>query len=115
MPAISEPTTIPSLALLSIATDAASPVNDRLAMKSDTVNPIPPSSDTPAIIFQSVPAGIEAILSLTHSQENENMPKNLPTTKLIMIVKLTPWNIDAISKSPKKMPALAKANSGTMM
>ena len=85
---------MPSLASLRRASPAGPPSpNERLAMKRETVNPMPPSIDTAAIIFQFDWSGIGAMCNLTVSQEKMNMPMNLPSTSPTMIARLMPLTI----------------------
>ena len=103
---------MPSLERLSKTADVLPKV--RSAMKSETVNPMPPSIETAAIIRQSVPDGMGASPVLTVSHENVNIPTNLPTTRPRIMARLMPPNTEAMSNPPRKMPALAKAKRGMM-
>ena len=47
-------------------------------MKSDTVNPIPPNTDTAASDFQVVRVGIGTIFSLMTSHDERKIPRNFP-------------------------------------
>ncbi len=89
-------------------------MNVSVAMNSDTVKPMPPSIDTAAIIFQLLWSGIGAAPSLTVSHEKLSIPTNLPATRARITASDTPSITDAGSVSSRNMPALAKANSGTM-
>lgn len=112
---MTEPTRIPSLASFRSSDIIGSPLpKERLAINSDTVKPIPPNNDTDAKLPQFEPSGIGASLSSIHKAEKINIPKNLPNTKPVMIDGAMPWNSCDICISPKKIPALANANRGTI-
>ncbi len=83
-------------------------------MKSETVNPMPASIAMEAIIFQSERAGIGASPVFTVTHEKAKTPKNLPTTRPIMIARLIPLKNAPALMPQKHMPALANANSGTI-
>ena len=81
-------------------------------MNSETVNPIPASTDTEARLAHEVPSGIRAILSLMAAHDMRNIPRNLPATRPRIIARLTPLTTMPGVMSPKKIPALAKAKRG---
>ena len=106
---------MPSLECARSAAWAASePLNVSVAMKSETVKPMPPSMDTDAIICQFECAGMGASPSFTASHENESMPRNLPATRAVIIASDMPSNMLEGSMSSRKIPALANANRGTI-
>ena len=81
-------------------------------MNNDTVNPIPPSRETPAIFFQFIPAGISATPLFTASHVNRYIPRNLPSSKPAATAMLTSPTMLPLPLNTT--PALAKANSGSI-
>ena len=67
MPAMAVPHNTPSLAWLK---RTKSSPNDRLAIKSETVNPIPPNKLIPVRLAQFIPVGRVHIRDLMASQVN---------------------------------------------
>ena len=83
-------------------------------MKSDTVNPIPPNTDTAASDFQVVRVGIGTIFSLMTSHDERKIPRNFPTNSPTKTARLIPEKSEENSSPESTMPALAKANNGMM-
>ena len=59
-------------------------------MNIDTVNPIPHTTQTLANAFHVAPAGNATIFIRTAIHENENTPRNYPTTRPIITASPTP-------------------------
>ena len=106
-----EPTTIPNFAWF--RRSILFP-NDKFAIKSDTVKPIPPRTDTDASIAHVEPAGFGVNRSIIASHENEKIPTNFPTTSHKITARLTPSKIVLGSIFRRNIPALANANNGNM-
>ena len=90
------------------------PEYDRLAMNRDTVNPMPPSRDTPKRILLFMRSGILSRPVLMANQVKVNIPINFPNTSAKNTVRVTP-STDARLKPSKEMLALAKAKRGMTM
>ena len=81
----------------------------------ETVKPIPPRSETPKISIHVTKRSSLARVVLVRSQTVPRIPTGLPTTKAMMIPRVTEFDsrepIPALS--PTCTPAAKKANTGT--
>ena len=112
IPAKTEPLMIPNFAWLSrTGPNSGRLAYDRLAIKRDTVNPIPPSMEIPSKLLLFMWSGIFRKPLFTDNQVKENIPISLPKIKEIKIVRVTPFKSVRLMCS-KEMLALAKANRG---
>ena len=82
-------------------------------MKSETVNPIPPSIEIPNIPFQLHPVGNDTSFRRTAIHVNEKMPASLPTNRPRKTARVT-FPIESESDPSKTIPALTNANNGMM-
>ena len=81
-------------------------------MNIETVKPIPQTTQTLANAFQLVPSGRVTIPARTASHENENTPRNLPTTSPSITAIPTPETRLVKDICERSIPAFAKANRG---
>ena len=99
-------------AILVALINSACPVNAKLVMKMDIVNPMPPSKPAPTTCFQFMSEGSLQIPIATAKNTNKEMPKGLPITKPAKIPKLFEVFRSSVQLAPIKIPALANAKTG---
>ena len=93
-----------------------SPVpNDSVAIKSDTVKPIPPSNETAARLPHVEPSGIGAHFNNMHNAAKRKNPEEFTTYQTHDYSGAMPWNSWLISMLPKKDTGIGESESGTMM
>src|SRR2546430_2738905 len=108
-PASTDPARMPIF-----ASSSAPRVNERSAMKSDTVKPIPASAATPVSWRNDDPSGSRLRPSATHTKLAATIPTVLPATSPVATPQVIELDAAALTASPPStIPALARTNTGT--
>jgi hypothetical protein len=109
MPATSEAARIAIFDALMVS---GAPVNARLVMKIDIVEPMPPSRPAPRTWRHARSSGRRHRPSVTAAHVNRKIPTGLPTTRPSMMPMLLAPRSSVAQPVPITMPVLASANSG---